>query len=158
VHAAKLKIIIRIDRQFLGKVGRPDLRRALQTAFRVAEVAQDSALCLVITGDEEIRRLNRDFRHIDEVTDVLSFGAESLDELGFVVEGPRYLGDIIISFQRSAEQAEIAGHPVDEELWLLAVHGLLHLLGYDHGENEDRQTMWALQGAALDALGISWRP
>jgi probable rRNA maturation factor len=157
VREARLKVAIRIDRPYVGKVARPDLRRALHTAFRGAEVAQDCALCLVITGDEEIQRLNRDFRHLDEVTDVLSFGSGG-DEPGFVIEGACYLGDIVISYPRSTEQAEAAGHPVEQELWLLAVHGLLHLLGYDHGESQDRQAMWALQGATLAELGISWQP
>ena len=104
-----------------------------------------------------LRQLNLEYRGIDAPTDVLSFSAqEDLDEPGaaFVTapEAEAYLGDIIISFPMAASQAETAGHSVANELCLLAVHGVLHLLGYDHATAEEEAAMWAVQDAVLAGL------
>ena len=108
---------------------------------------------LVITDDRGIRDLNRDFLDIDAPTDVLAFSAR--EEGGaFVVspEGADYVGDVVISYPRAVAQAEEIGHPVEQELTLLVVHGLLHLLGYDHAKEEDRAIMWARQETILREL------
>lgn len=112
--------------------------------------APDADLTIVLTDDREIRTLNRDFLGIDAPTDVLSFPADEIDP----ETGRRYLGDVVISVQRAQQQATEGGHSLEEEVQLLVVHGVLHLLGYDHAEPEEKEQMWKLQGDILDALGI----
>lgn len=106
-------------------------------------------LTLVLTGDKKIKELNKKFRQIDSPTDVLSFPTEGSEN------GTRYLGDVIISVPRARDQAKEAGHPLNEELVLLAVHGVLHLLGYDHSDEAGKADMWKAQRAILRDLGIS---
>ena len=117
-----------------------------------AQVERPCRLSIVITDDDEIHALNRDYRQVDRPTDVLSFAA--MEDDGFI--GPPdetpYLGDIIISFPTAARQAPEHGHSASAELALLVVHGVLHLLGYDHGEAHEQAQMWARQTAILAAL------
>ncbi len=117
------------------------------------EVEEGTALTIVVTGDEQVRELNRQFRDVDAATDVLSFPADPLPE-EMTEEGP-YLGDLVIAYPYSVHQAEEAGHSLDDELILLVVHGTLHLLGYDHDDDENQATMWEQQQDALDAAGVS---
>ena len=111
----------------------------------------DADLTLVLTGDEKIRALNRDFLGNDAPTDVLSFPAGETDP----DTGRHYLGDVVISLPRAAEQAAARGHNLEAESQLLAVHGVLHLLGYDHADAADKIRMWAAQAAVLDFLGLA---
>ena len=108
---------------------------------------------LVITDDQGIRELNRDFLGVDAPTDVLAFSAQEGDK-SFIVspEAQEYLGDVIISYPRAVAQAAELGHPLDLELHLLIVHGLLHLLGYDHAEEDEKTVMWARQDEILHSL------
>jgi probable rRNA maturation factor len=109
------------------------------------------SLTLVLSDDEEIRALNRAYRGVDAPTDVLSFSANERD----VERDVLYLGDVILSLPRAAEQAAQKGHSLKEELTLLAVHGVLHLLGHDHAEAEEKARMWRAQEEILDSLGVS---
>ena len=114
--------------------------------------APDADLTLVLTGDAEIQALNRDFLGKDAPTDVLSFSAgEEADP----ETGRGYLGDVVISLPRAVEQAAAGGHAVEAEVQLLVVHGVLHLLGHDHAETEQKARMWAAQTEVLEHLGIS---
>ena len=100
---------------------------------------------------EEIRRLNRTFRSVDAVTDVLSF--ESGGEKDPRTKRP-YLGDIAVCLDRAAEQAKLSGHKTEDEVCLLVIHGLLHLLGYDHDTDEKKAIMWEEQNLYLDVCGV----
>lgn len=111
----------------------------------------DADLTLLLTGDPEIQALNRDYLGHDTPTDVLSFPADEPDP----ETGRRYLGDIIISVPRATEQASARGHALEAEVQLLIVHGVLHLLGHDHAEADEKARMWAAQAKALQTLGIS---
>ena len=91
-------------------------------------------LTLVFVGDAEIRRLNRNFRKKDKATDVLSF---PLNERAS--DGKFYLGDILISVPTAKRQAAEIGHPLERELEYLAIHGFLHLLGYEHDEGHEKE-------------------
>jgi probable rRNA maturation factor len=110
----------------------------------------EANLSVVITDDDEMQSLNLQFRGVDAPTDVLAFGEEE-SELPFVTpaQEPPYLGDVIISFPRAHEQAAEMGHDIATELQLLIVHGVLHLLGYDHATPEEKDLMWARQEAIL---------
>ena len=121
------------------------------------------ALTLVIAGDAALRKLNRDFLGIDAPTDVLSFpfqigaGLRPSRTPGARSEAfaqcEDYLGDVIISLARAKAQAKIGGHALTDELRLLVIHGVLHLLGFDHDTTEEKQRMWAVQAKALKKAG-----
>lgn len=145
-------IHIQIADAYREHVAEEPLRRAAQACLEDAAVA-DAELTLVISDDETVRMLNRTYRGVDAPTDVLAFGGTVPD---FVVapESASYLGDVVISYPRAVEQA--AGrHASTEELVLLVVHGVLHLLGYDHMTSQDKEVMWAKQAVILDRLGLA---
>ena len=123
----------------------PRLRRAARLAVAVAGRERSSALVVLLAGDRLLRRLNREFRGVDRPTDVLSFpdGAREGD-------GCRRLGDIAISVEAAAAQAGASGWTLAEVLDRLVVHGVLHLLGYDH--ETDAGEMMSLQGRILRRL------
>ena len=100
---------------------------------------------VVLTDNDELHRLNRDFRERDMVTDVLSFPADATDS-----EDGRYLGDIAISLERAAEQAARFGNRFPDEVDRLLVHGLLHLCGFDHHTPADGRRMKARERTYLD--------
>ena len=109
----------------------------------------DHELSIVLTDDEHIRVLNRDFRQKDKPTDVLSFG--QMEGEPFVSPIP-VLGDLVISLETAARQAEERGHPLAAEVRILLVHGLMHLLGHDHLEDGDRADMAEAENELLAAL------
>ena len=125
-------------------------RAAAATLEQQSAPAEDD-LTIVLTDDEQLQDLNREFRDIDAPTDVLSFPSSESDP----ETGRRYLGDILISVQRAEEQAAVGGHPLEAEIQLLVVHGVLHLLGHDHAEAEEKARMWAAQAEVLARLGLS---
>ena len=126
------------------------LREAAEATLRHESVSGHAVVSIVISDNDDIQALNRQFRHIDVPTDVLAFPAEFSDP----ESGVPYLGDVIISYPRAQAQATARGHAVDAELQLLTVHGILHLLGYDHAEPGQKLRMWATQADILDQLGL----
>ncbi|MGI6148243.1 MAG: rRNA maturation RNase YbeY [Firmicutes bacterium] len=117
-------------------------------------VDPDVEVSLTFVDDEQIRELNRSYRGKDAATDVLSFPQDDSDGFTSIPGMPRVLGDIVISLPRAQEQAETFGHSLAREVVYLAVHGLLHLLGYDHETEEERIQMRAREEAVLNALGL----
>jgi len=108
------------------------------------------ALTVTLTSAERLHDLNMQYAGIDSTTDVLSFPAES--EAYAVDPGdPPYLGDVVIAYPVAEQQAADASIPLLVELQTLAIHGTLHLLGYDHDTPDRQAEMWAVQSAALDA-------
>lgn len=106
---------------------------------------RDVDITVRFTDDAEVHRLNKLFRNIDQATDVLAFNQNVIDPQ----TGHLYLGDIVISLDRACLQAPENQHGLDEECALLAIHGTLHLLGYDHEQPKDKVKMWALQKRLL---------
>jgi probable rRNA maturation factor len=123
------------------------------TTAALDHLSTQGQMTLVITGDGAIQALNRDFLGKDAPTDVLAFSAQE-DGGPFVAspEAGHYLGDVIVSYPRAVAQAGEACHTVEQELNLLIVHGLLHLLGYDHAGSEEEAAMWAIQAETLAAI------
>lgn len=126
-----------------------------------AEVEQlDTGMVdLTFVNDETIHQLNKQYRGIDRATDVLSFAMtetmEEEPEIVFEEETPsEMLGDIIISVPRAKQQSEEYGHSLERELGFLFVHGLLHLLGYDHGSDEEEREMFSKQEYILQKAGL----
>jgi len=126
------------------------LERAALLTLKTESASTDSDLTLVLTDDAQLHDLNRDYLGVDAPTDVLSFPADEEDP----ETGARYLGDILISIPRARQQAEAAGHPVEAEAQLLVVHGVLHLLGHDHAEAEEKARMWQAQAEVMSKLGL----
>ena len=107
---------------------------------------------VIIVDNEFIHKMNREYRGIDRPTDVISFALE--DEHDIDYDDFRLLGDIYISIDKAKEQAKEYGHSLRREICFLSVHGLLHLLGYDHMEKEDEKVMFARQEMILNEAGI----
>ena len=128
----------------------------LEEAARVHEVDELTEVSLMFPDDETIHEMNLEYRGIDRPTDVLSFALEEGEEEE-IYGGPEenLLADIIISVETAVRQAEEYGHSVKREMAFLALHGMLHLLGYDHMEEEERQEMRAQEEAILASLGIT---
>lgn len=126
------------------------LQRAAAQTLIHESAPDDVDLSLVLANDEYLQTLNRDYRQVDAPTDVLAFPASEPDP----ETGALYLGDVILSVPRAAEQARAAGHSLEAEAQLLVVHGVLHLLGHDHGEAAEKQRMWDAQTEILTALGL----
>jgi len=107
---------------------------------------------VIFVDNDTIKELNKNYRKIDRVTDVISFAFE--DNEDFVYNDIRMLGDIFICIPQMKRQATEYGHSEKRELAFLAVHGILHLLGYDHMNEEDEKVMFALQELILDGQNI----
>ncbi|MCD7033057.1 rRNA maturation RNase YbeY [Metabacillus sp. GX 13764] len=129
----------------------------LNHAAVLENIADESELSVTLTDNSRIQEINRDYRQKDQPTDVISFALEEEGEGEVEIIGadlPRTLGDIIISVERAKEQAEEYGHSDSRELGFLAVHGFLHLLGYDHMTEEDEAVMFRKQREILDSYGL----
>lgn len=143
-------ITIEIDPVYFQLVSPEIVERAAQTTL-TQQSAPDADLAIVLTGDDQIQALDRNFLGKDTPTDVLSFPASETDP----ETGRLYLGDIVISVPRAENQAAAGGHSLKAEVSLLVVHGVLHLIGYDHAEAVGKNIMWAAQKEILVELGIS---
>lgn len=133
------------------------LQDLLNKAAELENVEEGAELSVTFVDDEEIQAINREYRQIDKPTDVISFAlneqdAEEIEVIGESI--PNLLGDIIISIPRTKDQADAYGHSFERELGFLAVHGMLHLLGYDHMTKEDEQKMFSKQEEILIAYGL----
>lgn len=138
-----------------------NVEKLLDFAADFLKIAPDTEMSVTFMDNAAIREINRDYRGKDAPTDVISFAIEEEgeDEMPIIFEDeadmlPRNLGDIMISVERTHEQAEEYGHSFERELGFLALHGFLHLNGYDHMEPEDEKVMFGLQKEILDAYGL----
>jgi probable rRNA maturation factor len=134
-----------------------EIEKLLNFAAAKLAIEEGSEVSVTFVTNERIREINREYRNKDAVTDVISFALEELGEGEVELVGtgmPRILGDIIISIARAEEQAEEYGHSFMREFGFLAVHGFLHLLGYDHMTEEDEREMFTLQKEILDEYGL----
>ena len=107
---------------------------------------------IIIVDNKRIHEINREYRNVDRETDVISFAFEEVNDVEYT--DIRFLGEIYISYERCVSQAEDFGHSVKREFCYLAVHGLLHLLGYDHMVEEDKKVMRALEEEILSEYDI----
>lgn len=142
---------VQIAPDFEEKVPAKHLQTVAESVLR-HEHSSDQ-VTLVVTDDQGIQELNRDFLGIDAPTDVLAFSAQEGAESFVSAPGSSsYLGDVIISYPRAVAQSDEMGHSLKLEIDLLIVHGLLHLLGYDHAEEDEKGLMWATQEEILRGL------
>ncbi len=119
----------------------------------VLDIKDEMDLSLIIVGKTKIRNINKNYRNIDRVTDVISFANIDSDDYDYLaLDGEVNLGDIFINVDRVKSQAKKYGHSIEREFMFLFVHGMLHLLGYDHMEKEDEKIMFSLQDKIIGEL------
>ena len=139
------------------------IQAVCQEVIKEEECDFDAQISLTLTDNENIKKINKEYRNIDAPTDVLSFPLLEFDENGQIIEnefeydeGMIMLGDIVISLERAKEQAKDFGHSFRREVAFLTAHSMLHLLGYDHvDDKEGEELMCQKQEAVLGGLGIT---
>lgn len=122
------------------------IRPVVMAGARILRLKGKKVLSVILVDNEEIHRLNREYRHIDRPTDVISFED---------TEGGEELGDVFISIEKAREQAAEYGHSFERELGFLACHGFLHCNGYDHLDEESEKAMFALQDIIMDKVHLT---
>jgi len=139
------EIEIFIEEEFRGVVNGGWVKKIVRQVLKVERVVPPYEVSLVFTDSETVKQLNRDYRGVDEPTDVLAFsmlpqkGTDS--SFALPPDGVTRLGEVIISYPQAVAQAKEQGHSPERELALLVIHGILHLLGYDHEEPEEESKM-----------------
>lgn len=141
------KIVIPED--WTGKI-----ERVAEICLQEEEIDPKAEIGLMFVDNEQIREMNKTYRDKDTATDVLSFPMYEADE-AIDDEDEILLGDIVISLERAAEQAEEYGHSLEREVMYLLVHGLLHLAGYDHMEDDEKKEMRQREEELLTVIGAS---
>jgi probable rRNA maturation factor len=134
------------------KIDTSELDEVIQFACKKMNI-KNPLLNIVIVDNKRIQEINKEYRNKDAVTDVISFAFEEVKDVDY--DGIRFLGEIYISYERCKEQAAEYGHSVKREFCYLGVHGLLHLLGYDHMNEEDKKVMRALEEEILNEYDIT---
>ncbi|NTU61934.1 MAG: rRNA maturation RNase YbeY [Chloroflexi bacterium] len=142
------RIDVQVAARYQATVKVAVLRKAAQATLEQQRIRRRVELTIVITGNAQLRALNRAFRQVDAPTDVLSFSTD--DQPG---PATVYLGDVVISYPKAREQAQAGGHLPETELQLLVVHGVLHLLGHDHDTAAEKNVMWKAQAVVLKKIG-----
>ncbi len=160
-----MKISIRNEQKLFPVTSnlRALIKQAVRESLSYMEQSEQVEVSVMLVDNEEIHTLNNLHRGIDRATDVLSFPLLEYDENGNVMEdlldvnekGEVLLGDIVISLERAAEQAEEYGHSMEREVGFLTVHSMLHLLGYDHMTPEEEAVMFGYQTEILNQMGLT---
>lgn len=153
----KVEISVFIDEDFRGKLEEGWLRRLAKQVLVTQEVSPSAELSLVITSQERVQQLNRTYRGRDEPTDVLAFSATEEAEGDFPPfinppDGVLHLGEVLISYPQAVAQAEEHQHSVKKEIAILVIHGVLHLLGYEHDKPELERGMAAREIEILNHI------
>ena len=145
---------ISVEERFRQAVDETWIEGMARQILKAEGVAPPYELSLVITDSETVHRLNRDYRGVDEPTDVLAFDMlpqkHGDDCFKLPPDGLTRLGEVIISYPQAVEQAREQGHTTQKEMALLIIHGILHLLGYDHEEAEEEAEMRARERKLLE--------
>lgn len=136
------------------------IKKVVETVLKLEGIKHELDIYITLTNNEEIHKINKEYRDVDRPTDVLSFPMYERDEISRLREEPKddieeILGDIIISIPKIKEQAEEYGHSYERELAYLTTHGMLHLLGYDHMIEEEKLVMREHEESVLEELKIS---
>lgn len=134
------------------KIDTSEMDKVINFACKKMNV-KNPLLNIVLVNNKRIQKINKEYRNIDAVTDVISFAFEEVNDVNY--DDIRFLGEIYISYERCCEQAQEFGHSVRRELCYLAVHGLLHLLGYDHMNEKDKKVMRTIEEEILNEYDIT---
>lgn len=151
-----MKLGIQIDKNFRKHLRKEWLHQVVEHSLAAQDIGSEVELGLLITDDETVRKLNQEYRGIDEPTDVLSFAlVERKPGSSPFITPPDdllHLGEVVISYPQAVRQAEENNHKVEEEVALLVIHGILHLLGYEHDEPAREREMRALEERVLSKV------
>jgi len=151
------EINIDIKPPYRGRLTQKWLLEVIETALLTQKIDRPVELSLIITGDDEVHRLNRDYRGIDKTTDVISFAlSENVADTKFVTPPDKIsrLGEVIISYPQAVRQAKENKQTIKAELAWLVVHGLLHLLGYDHQDDKSEAIMRKREDKILEEIDL----
>jgi len=146
------KIGVSINPEFQELVDREWTRKIVRGVLRAEKVPPPCEVSLVITDSGTVQRLNRDYRSVDEPTDVLAFSMSHEADFVLPPDNVLRLGEVVISYPRAKEQAREQGHSTGRELALLVIHGMLHLLGYDHEKPGEGKKMRAREKELLENI------
>lgn len=149
-----MQLAITIDEKFRKHLNEKWLHELIERCIALHEFDSEVELSLLITCDETVQYLNQRYRGVNNTTDVLSFALSEKDEIDFIMppDGVFHLGEVIVSYTQAVRQAEAAAHVVEKEIALLVVHGVLHLLGYDHDEPESEKEMRNLEVEIMNSM------
>ncbi|MDD4923600.1 MAG: rRNA maturation RNase YbeY [Dehalococcoidales bacterium] len=155
-----MEIDILFDEGFEDCLDEKWLQEIIEAALKAENAGDNIEMSLLVTGQERIHQLNKDYRKIDKPTDVLSFAmqdelpSEDGEDFSFIVppDGIKHIGEVIISYPQAVIQAAENNHSVDKEVAVLAIHGVLHLLGYDHIKDEEADKMEAREKIILESI------
>jgi probable rRNA maturation factor len=161
-YVPSLRVDVQVFPAFARRLSKTWLREVTEQALESQGDGKPMRISLVIADDETVHGLNRDYRGLDEITDVLAFPLwESRDNEaqgsdGFVLpsEETTPVGEIVVSYPQAARQARDGKKLLRAEMALLIVHGVLHLLGYDHADAQQESHMWARQDQVLEKVSI----
>lgn len=137
------------------------LRLVVKKALEYENIEENCEVNILLTDNESIREINKEQRNIDSATDVLSFPYLMIEDGEILVSEEDYydgylqIGDIVISIERAREQSEEFGHSFEREVGFLTCHSILHLLGYDHEEESEREVMRQKEEAVLELLSLT---
>ncbi len=147
------ELSLHIDESFRDSSAEKRLRKAVEETLAAHGVDAPVELGLVITDDRVVQELNRSYRGLDATTDVLAFALrEQSQDFATPPNGILHLGEVFISCPQAERQAQEQGHPLEQELALLAIHGVLHLLGYEHEDPDEEQKMRAMEEKLLTLI------
>lgn len=147
--APSYRLVLHVDGRYARGVRRRPLTSLARKALASEGAQTPLELSIAITNDEAVRELNRRYRGEDKATDVLSFSLEATKGFPVPAAGVPQLGEVVISYPTARRQAEESGHPVEQELAHLLVHGILHLLGHDHESPREAREMRSREEALL---------
>lgn len=155
----KISIINKQKKTAVVKELRDTIKNVVSKAVEVEDIKIPFEVCIVLTGNIGIRKLNRQFRNMDKPTDVLSFPMYEESEIKGILKGNETngtiaLGDIVISLEKAQEQANEYGHSFERETAYLAAHGLLHLLGYDHISQKEKELMRQKEEQIMELVNL----
>ena len=125
------------------------IRSLALKVLKIENADKNAEVSVLLTDDAQIAELNKQYRDIDGPTDVLSFAFDEGEEDFGIDEGEHMLGDVVISMETAEKQAQASQKTLEEEVDMLLVHGILHLLGYDHAEPEEEENMFKKQNEIL---------
>jgi len=155
----KISIINKQKKIMINKELRETIKNIIVKAVELENIKVPFEVCIVLTGNIAIRKLNRKFRNMDKPTDVLSFPMFEKSEIKRIFkkgseEEIIAFGDIVMSLEKAAEQAEEYGHSFEREAGYLAVHGFLHLIGYDHIGKEEKEIMREKEEKIMSSMSL----
>ena len=154
-------MLIEIDYDDITKLPKEEklIKKVIETVLKEEKIIRDIEIYVTLTNNNQIHKINLEQRNVDRPTDVLSFPMFEREEVHLLKEKneeePDILGDIIISIEKVKEQAEEYGHSFERELAYLTTHGMLHLLGYDHMIEEEKEQMRKREEEILEILNIT---